>query len=127
MYSYIDKPTNKLAAKFLGPFRVRVIGRTGNVELETREGEGIGFFNGSHIKKYYPPSHPLHEPPMLEPPVNVRMATITDLTDQDEEAVAPAYLRITVTAEKTYSFDALIDEGADYNILTHDQIGRAHV
>ena len=110
----------KMKFQGLGPFRARTISRTGNVELETLEGEGIGFFNGSRMKKYYPPSHLLHEPPMLEAPVNVCVAIITELTDQDEEAVAPAYLRITVTVERMYSFDALIDEGVDYNILTHD-------
>ena len=83
----------------LGPFKVRAISRTGNVELETLDGEGIGFFNGSRVKKYYPPTHPLHEPPMLEPPVKIRVATITEIDDEDEEAVEPAYLHITVTAK----------------------------
>ena len=64
---------------------------------------------------------------MLEPPVKVQVATITEIDDEDEEAVESAYLHITVTAKQTCTFNALIDEGADFNVLTHDhwtQLGK---
>ena len=44
---------------------------------------------------------------------------------EDEDIVPPAYLRVKLTAKREHSVDALIDEGADINILTYKAANRS--